>query len=211
MNVWLGVNDVLDFISKWDKLKKSGVSKELEDISNRLKDKKQTKDTVAYIEEFIASPGSEVVRQGSRAMQLGDAMARWTLFNSDVNKDVALFIKKNKRKPNEKELLNIKDTAGIKALDTFIDYRLNVPREIKILSDYGILMFPSFWIRVQRIIFNLIKYHPFSSASGYLIADTFNMNGASIMDANLVNKYNNNTLVQPGQDVLDLNTFILGF
>jgi hypothetical protein len=50
--------------------------------------------------------------------------------------------------------------AKIQVLDSFPDYKENMPIAIKALSDVGIIMFPSFWLRIQKIIYteNHIPY-----------------------------------------------------
>jgi hypothetical protein len=62
----------------------------------------------------------------------------------------------------------IETDSAIYALDMFIDNRINMPQEIKALSDYGILMFPGFWIRAQKVIANLVIHHPLNAGTGLL-------------------------------------------
>ena len=71
-------------------------------------------------------------------------------------------------------------------------------------------MFPSFWLRAQKVIYNLIKYHPINAGAGLVLTDVLNLNGASIIDANVLNKMSQGTLIQAGQDVLSPGTIILG-
>lgn len=206
MDAGFGINDILDSVSNMNAIKGTSFSQELSEMGQRLKDKKTTEDTVRYIGEFVASPSSEIIRQGSRAMQMGDVAARWTLYRTRIEQAV----ENSKDKLSDSELEQIRVDVSLEALDTFIDYRLNMPSEIKALSDIGVLMFPSFWIRAQKIIYNLAKYHPLNAGGGYLTADLLDMHGASILDANVLTKLGNGTLVSPGQDVLDFRTFILG-
>jgi hypothetical protein len=206
------------------------------------------------VNEFIAGPASEVVRQGSNAMQGIDMVSRWSLYNAKVKEKIK-NTKREKRKPtlwapirevykghSDKELLElaregfrvfaepvdaidrlameagiskdelkkIKDEAGMLALDTFIDYRLNVPQDIKMLSDYGVLLFPSFWMRAQKIIWGLLKNHPLSAGGGYVTADLLDMNGVSFIDVNIVNKALDGQVLHAGQDVLSVDTILLG-
>jgi len=233
MDAGFGINDVLDYAGNLSKIKGTSFSEELieagerlgrdranikkkeEKLGRKLTDKEREKaideaGTVRYIGQFLASPASEVVRQGSRVMQMGDVVARWTLYNVRLEQAKELYKKNNGKSAVGPELQALKDEAGIEALDTFVDYRLNMPSEVKLLSDYGVLMFPSFWMRAQRIIFNLAKYHPLNAGGGYIAADLLDMNGASILDANVLSKLIEGHLVHAGQDVLDTKTFILG-
>lgn len=246
MNLGFGVDDILNSVSNMSKIKGTSFGQELEGIAERLAEKKNKDvikeeesklgrklskeeieeiqkgaDVVRYISEFIAAPSSELVRQGSRAMQMADIMSRWTLYTHEVSKGLKdagyEYVSDYKArqdikagKLDAKVYEEIESSAGIKANDTFIDYRINLPKELKVLSDYGILMFPSFWIRAQKVIYNLIKYHPVNAGAGIAVTDLLNLNGASIIDANIINKISNGTAIQAGQNVLDPRTLILG-
>jgi hypothetical protein len=235
MNAGIGMDDAIKYATAKAKLEGTKVGDELIAIADRLKDKKQTEDTVRYVNEFIAGPASEVVRQGSNAMQGIDMVSRHTLFMAKL-KEAISKIEKEGRNPTiwkssavsrgtwftaekirlqkagitEKEYEKIKDEAGMLALDTFIDYRLNVPQDIKMLSDYGVLLFPSFWMRAQKIIWGLLKNHPLSAGGGYVTADLLDMNGVSFIDVNIVNKALDGQVLHAGQDVLSVDTILLG-
>ncbi len=246
MNAGFGVDDILNSVSNMSKVKGTTFGEELEGIAKRLEEKKgkdviraeekrlgrkltedeireveKDADTVRYVSEFIAAPSSELVRQGSRVMQMADIMARWTMYMHEMSKGLKEigYTYENEYKAQQDikagrldkaKYDKIESDAAIKALDTFIDYRMNMPREIKMLSDLGVLMFPAFWIRAQKVIYNLAKYHPVNAGAGLLLTDVLGLNGASIVDANFVNKMMNGTLVQGGQNVLDPGTVILG-
>lgn len=246
MNAGIGLDDVFEAAGTMSKVKGTTIGEELVGIAERLKDKKKTgvieaqekkygrkltkeeineirkgADVVRYVSEFIAAPSSEIVRQGSRAMQMGDIMGRWTLYLHELKRQLdKTGIKYDKgdskaffnsvKGVDEKVWKKIDEKAMITALDTFIDYRLNIPQELKMLSDYGVLMFPSFWMRAQKVIWNLGKYHPLNAGAGLLMGDVFNLNGASIVDANIASKLLEGHLVHAGQDVLNPSTIVLG-
>lgn len=244
MNAGFSVDDILSSVSNMSKVKGTSFGHELEGIAERLAEKKRKDvvkseekrlgrklteaelseihkdaDTVRYVSEFIAAPSSEVVRQGSRVMQMGDLMSKWTLFTHTLQKNLSdsgykfedadtMFANK-KRVPKDVWDSNVK-IASVLAVETFIDYRLNMPSEIKALSDIGVLMFPGFWIKAQRIIYNLIKYHPLNAGAGVLVSDLLGLSGGSIVDANLLNKIANGTAVSAGQNVLTPGVILLG-
>ena len=54
------------------------------------------------------------------------------------------------------------------------------------------------------------KYHPINAGAGLILTDVLGLSGASIVDANILNKFNQGTLIQAGQDVLQAKTLILG-
>lgn len=245
MNAGFGIDDMLNSVGNMSKLKGTTFGEELTGIADRIADKKMSKvikdeqdrlgrklsedevreiqkdaDTVRYISEFIAAPSSELVRQGSRAMQLGDLVGRWTLYIHEVKKGLKKAGVRVDGMSTEELLLALDVTEGSKeiekqaatfATDTFIDYRMNLPKEIQVLSDYGVLMFPAFWMRAQKVIWNLAKYHPINAGAGLLVTDLLGIDGASIMDASLPNKIMSGTIAAAGQNVLSPGTILLGF
>ena len=246
MNFGFGVDDIINSVSNMSKVKGTSFGEELAGIADRLAEKKgkdvikaeekrlgrkltedeireiqSEADTVRYVSEFIAAPSSELVRQGSRVMQMADIMARWTLYKHEMVKNLKEkgynYVDHYKAtkdieagKLDKKVYESIENAAAVKGLDTFIDYRLNLPKELKVLSDLGVIMFPSFWLRAQKVIYNLVKYHPINAGAGLVVTDVLNLNGASIIDANVLNKMSQGTLIQAGQDVLSPGTIILG-
>ena len=234
MEAGFGVDDIVKAVGTSSMIKGTSFGEELVGIGDRLANKKprikakekelgrkltaeevkdleDSADTVRYVAELLASPSSEIVRQGSRVMQLGDIMAKWSLYKYYVQKYSEQYMKEYKTSGVPvAELQKIKDRAGIEASDMFIDYRINMPKEIKVLSDLGIMMFPSFWIRAQKIVWNLGKNYPVNVGVGYVVADLLGMEGASIVDANIINKASEGTLISAGQDVLNLGTLVVG-
>lgn len=246
MNFGFGVDDIINSVSNMSKIKGTSFGEELQGIADRLSEKKAKDiikaeekrlgreltadelrevngeaDTVRYISEFIAAPSSEIVRQGSRVMQMADVMSRWTMYKHEMSKNLskkgytysteAKALEDIKRGVLSKSVYeSVESEAALKALDTFIDYRINLPKELKTLSNLGILMFPEFWLKAQKVIYNLIKYHPVNAGAGLLLTDILNLNGASIIDANVINKAAQGTLIQAGQDVINPGTIILG-
>jgi len=91
-----------------------------------------------YISEFAQSPASGSVQFGSALVHNIDIVSRSVLLRHLSDKGVP------------------QDEAIIETIDTFINYKQNMPREVKLLSDYGILMFPSFWLRIQKVILSLL-------------------------------------------------------
>ena len=244
MNAGFSVDDILNSVSNMSKIKGTGFGEELAGIADRLAKKKKKDvikeeearlgrkldedelrdiqndaDTVRYVSEFIAAPSSELVRQGSRAMQMADIMAKWTLYTREVRKALkakGVDIKDMDTKRLLTEIDKVEDgkeleeAAAQLARTTFIDYRMNLPKELKVLSDYGILMFPAFWIRAQGVIWNLAKYHPINAGVVLLATHLLGSQGASIVDAAIPVKAMNGTLIHGGQNVLTPGTIIPG-
>ena len=246
MNVGFSLDDILDSVANMSRVKGTSVGKELEGIAERLAEKKGTDvirseekklgrkltedevreihkdaDTVRYVSEFIAAPTSELVRQGSRAMQMADLMGRWTLYQHELVKrlkESGYTYESEKKaladiangKLDEAVWEKIESDSAMYALDMFIDNRINMPQEIKALSDYGILMFPGFWIRAQKVIANLVLHHPLNAGTGLLVTDLLGIKGGSIVDANILSKISNGSIVHAGQNIFDPSVIILG-
>jgi len=152
------------------------VSKELEAIAGRLEKMKNDGDIVRYVGELLGSPSSEFVRQSSNTMVNIDGVSRWILYNHLMDTGVD------------------EEKAAKQALDTFIDYRVNLPEEVKILSDLGILLFPNFWMKYQRVLYKLLKDSPVSGTAGYAIEELLGMGGNHPLDSNILHKLMSGTV-----------------
>ena len=165
------------------KMKGTDVGTELVEIAERLKNKKNDKESVSrYVSEFLGSPASEAAAYGSAYMVLGDVMAKYTLAKHLIGKENPRSgTRGNRRKYTSEE-------AYALANDTFIDYRANLPKEIKVLSDYGILMFPAYWLRVQKVIAGLLRYHPVSALGSYAVETAMGVENLNVLNQNIVTK-----------------------
>jgi len=82
---------------------------------------------------------------------------------------------------SEKEAIQI-------TTDAFIDYKINMPKELKVISDYGVLLFPSFWMRIQKVIYSTLKASPATTAVGLGMQNAFDIHMETILDSNLMYK-----------------------
>ena len=137
---------------------------------------KNENDVETYISEFIGSPGSEIVK-------LGSALTQW----SDILPRVALYQHLKGKGKTEEE-------AIIESLDNFIDYKMNMPPEIKFFSDTFFLMYPSFWMKIQKVIFNLGKNHPASLGAALLLTEVLDLGQLHILESSVFNKYGSGSL-----------------
>lgn len=172
------IEDVLKYAGNASKLKGTKFSNELIEMGNRLADHKRVgeEDVPAYISEIIAGPESEIVKQGTRIMQLADLMARWALYKHTLKEllseelkrpvtadEIQNVIRGNRLGLSHARIEELKDIAGLRSLDTFVDVRLNIPSEFKILSDYFILRFPSFWLGTAVVVPQMIAAKPLNT------------------------------------------------
>lgn len=143
---------------------------ELNKIMERMKQIRTDKDMTAYATQFINSPQSQVVRFGANITDLTDVLAKETLYRYFIDSGMK------------------SETAKIKVLDSFPNYDENMPLAIQQASDLGIIMFPSYWLRIQKVIYRMAKNRPVSLATEHAIDSYFSTHINSIVDSNIVNK-----------------------
>ena len=147
-----------------------GAEARLDQIYERLSHIRSQDDVVAYASQFINSPQSEAVRLGASFTDLSDVMAKETYYRYLVDKGES---------PAK---------ARIAVLDAFPNYVENLPMAVQQASDLGILMFPSFWMRIQKAIYHMARERPLSLATEEMIDAVLGSNLDTILDANIINK-----------------------
>lgn len=179
-----GLDSILEFMSKGAKevaiVEKLGI--ELEKSADKIKGlrKSEREEYMAkYISEYLMTPSSEAVQFGSFLVQRADIVARSILVWDMLDKGAT------------------EEEAFMTAIDAFIDYKQNMPKELKALSDYGILLFPSFWMRVQRVILSLISRNPATATAAAAMEEVVSINIPTIFDANLFSKIDNGIFNEP--------------
>ncbi|MCD6434879.1 MAG: hypothetical protein J7L15_00600, partial [Clostridiales bacterium] len=224
------VDALLRTASMKTKLDGTSMGDTMIEMADRLKRTRDGEDMSAYVSNIIGAPSSEIVSVGGSIMVISDALSKKVLADtlqkqinpSSLKIDLKIWnaaqkITKMSDGPIDRTTHEYKvahgpkptrmrkyteDEAYMKANQTFIDFRVNMPSEVKALSDYGILMFPNFWMKTQRVIASLIMYHPLPAAGGYLAEYMIGVQQASILDANIVSKiYNENVFHNPGEAV----------
>ena len=155
------------------------------DSAGRIRNKKAEGDMARWLSEFIASPDSEAIRLGSALVQSTDVASRYTLYKH-LKKNPKHYDPKTKttRDMTEEEIIN-------KVLEAFVDYKVNMPKNIKVLSDYGVLLFPSFWMRVQKVMYSIAKENPAKVATGVFISQMFEFQVPTYADSNIFVKAGN--------------------
>jgi len=208
------IDALLRTASTKTKLDGTSLGDNMIDMAQRLKETRDGEDMSKYVSNIIGSPSSEIVSLGGAVMVISDALSKKVLADSLQKQINPLSTRKAQEAENKlaasegrkakrlKPRKYSEDEAYMKANQTFIDFRVNMPAEVKALSDYGILMFPSFWMKTQRVIAGLIMYHPISAVGGYLAEYSIGVQQSSILDANFVSKiYDENVFHAPGEAV----------
>ena len=148
------------------------VEKSINEIADRWKDIKSQEDAVAYMHQYLNSPDSEFVKLGTHMTDLSDVMAKETLYR---------HLTSNGMSPKK---------AEVEVIDSFPDYKEAMPTNVRQLSDVGILMFPSYWLRIQKTIYRMIKDRPVSFGIEEAINELAGLEGSSIEDSNIISKFN---------------------
>jgi len=148
--------------------------KEFEDALNglaaRFRTIKSEDDIANYLHQFINSPNSEFSKIGAHMTDLTDLAAKETYYR---------YLKREGMSPKAAEL---------EVIDSFPDFKEGLPTAVKQLSDVGILMFPSYWIRIQKAIYRMVKNKPLSFGTEMGVEMYFDMNNPQIWDQAIINK-----------------------
>lgn len=184
------------------------IAESLKEMGEHIKELKAQNDIEAYVQEYLATPGSSLVAVGSAAVQAVDVVGKVIDYENEVKIKVKEFVKLNKKEPSKKELDLISENAAQKALENFIDYKINIPREFRFLEQTGVTSFISFTSRIQRVMFNNLRNNPVNALVTIVLNDMLEMHGATIFDANV---FDRNIFHTPnlGMDVI-FPTKILG-
>lgn len=81
------------------------------------------------------------------------------------------------------------------AVSSFIDYKVNIPKEFRLLEQTGVTSFITFWSRIQRIILTSLRNNPANAMLTLMINELFNLHGANIMDSDILDRFSGRGLV----------------
>ena len=123
-------------------------------LIEKIKRIRKDDDAIAVWGEITAIPGqSEIMRLGGMTQLQVDVVSKWILYRSlmdSMNEERKLLGKKDKNfVKTDKE---ISDIAAKIASESFVNYMTNLPKELDILKDTGVFMFPHFTLRIQKVI-----------------------------------------------------------
>jgi hypothetical protein len=194
--VWLGKS--AENVDMFDGFVKN-VGKNMKESGKRVQQKKKDEDMAKYLSEFLGSPDSELSRIGSYVVHMSDIAARYTLYKHLKNNPMKYDAKSGKKaKLTDAQIVT-------EVLDSFVDYKVNMPKELKFVSDHGILLFPSFWLRIQKVMYVLAKEAPAKLGTGMLMHEALGISVASYYDSNIISKIGDIVNVPPSiTDPLDV-------
>jgi len=179
-----GIESILEWMSKGAKnikiMEQFGESLEKSQKNfEKLRTTEKDEEIARYLTEFLMTPSSQAVQLGSSLVQKADIVARGIMLRHLIDTGMS------------------EEEAILKTTDAFINYKQNMPKELKMLSDYGVLLFPSFWMRVQRVIWSLLSHNPATALLAASTEELTQIDLPTIFDSNIVTKIDHGILNTP--------------
>lgn len=156
----------------------------LNDMSEEMASLKSEKDMTKYLGELIATPGSQMVRLGEAMTMYADLIPRWILYNHNLNKGMS------------------DEEAAKDALLSLLDYKVQMPPELKFLSDLYFIPFPSFGLRIQKVLIAMAMKQPVSLAEQLGVNLLLGAHGENMVSSNIVSKWDNGTIITNPNDII---------
>lgn len=163
------------------------ILKEVAKDMERAKTKEDMKD---YLSQYILSPNSAFVRLGSAATLYADLIPRWIIYRHNINIGMP------------------ENEAATDALNSLLDYKMNLPPSLKFMSDLYFMPFPTFFVRIQRVLLNLAEKNPASFAANILSMELAGAHGQTILQSNIFNKWENDSIFTNTFDALKPSNMI---
>lgn len=197
-------------------------SKALKEVANDMRNIKNKDDMTDYLQQYLLAPNSVFVRLGSAATLYADLIPRWVMYRHEINKlnhlsndDLAAVVMVKETSVNDKskftkkqqerfeEINNrikenrdsfIEELAAIHALTSLLDYKMNLPEGLKFLSDIYAMPYPTFFVRIQRVLLNLLVKTPISFMANLFTMELTGAEGLTILGSNIFNKLDKGTV-----------------
>ena len=158
----------------------------MREMSKDIANIKSRKDMTAYVAEIAMSPGSHMVKVMSSATLYADLIPRWILYKHNINAGMS-------------EQDAVKD-----ALVSLLDYKQNMPKSLKFLSDLYILPYPSFFTRIQRVIYTMATRTPVSFTAQEISNEVLGYHGQNIIGSSILRKYGDDSWYSSPLDAVNL-------
>ena len=177
----IGIETMMELIASGAGDNKS-IKEYTQHVIQKSKRIRKDEDMPAFLSEVFATPGqSEILRLGGMATLASDVVSKWILYKHtlDMYRELnALNKGKNLNGMRYKPMseADMDRAAGALAVGSFINYMTNLPRELDMLKDVGIFMFPHFTLRVQKVIGAIIVNRMFGTgfaATSIVVSGSF--------------------------------------
>ena len=160
--------DFLTYIGNIAGSAKSGTELKtlMEGTRDRLKEIKSEEDVVSYMNQFVLTPNSEIVKTGLWVNEMIDTVGKETYYRHLID------IKKT-----HKEAIAMVNRA-------FPTYLEQLPIDMKILESYGITLFFSYWGRSPSVMREIARHKGASLGAELLIEDYYDLDLESPFSSN---------------------------
>ena len=189
-----GFNGESVYLYLGSKLEKFGPTKGVADIvkgvGEELKAIKSKEDAKAYMGMMIATPSSPLVRFGGAMTLYADLIPRWILYKHNKNAGMS------------------ENDATKDALLSLLDYKITMPPSLKFMSDLYLMPYPSFFLRIQRVIVNLLEKNPVSLSANLLSNELLGNHGQNILSSNIFSKFEKGSLFTNPFDIINTDNII---
>jgi len=179
-----------NIVKKADSTKEMG--RMLDGAAERIKKIKNKEDAVAYLNNFVLSPNSEIVKGGVWYNDAIDTVGKETYYRY-----LTEIVKMDPK------------LAEVKVIESFPDYKENMPMAMKVLSDYGILMFPSYWTRIHLPAYRMLTQRSVSTGIELGLANLTNTHLETILNATIPIKLGTNLdIIQTPTSHIGINSLL---
>lgn len=173
----------------------NAVQRVLREAAENIQDHKDSGNVEAYLKEFLGAPSSEATKLGSALTHWSDVIPRIIGFEYNMEKLTREFKSKNGRDPNAKEADRIEEDAAAEVRQGLGDFLDNAPQLVHELSSVFVLMYPSFWARMQKVLWNLGVKHPVSMLMVFASSMLLGTGGLHIFGSNILEKATNGSII----------------
>ncbi len=165
------IGDKLEGMESTEKL-----GKLVKTVADDIASMKNSDDAKAYLGMLIATPNSTFVKFGGALTIYADLVPRWILYRHNKNSGMS-------------EAEAVQD-----ALVAIPDYKVNMPKGLKFMSDLYLMPFPSFFTRIQRVLLNLATRNPVSLSTNLIENAILGSHGQNILASNIFSKFTKDSI-----------------
>jgi len=167
-----------------------GIGNIVKGVGEELKAIKSKEDAKAYMGMMIATPSSPLVRFGGAMTLYADLIPRWILYKHNKNAGMT------------------EEQATQDALLSLLDYKITMPPSLKFMNDLYLMPYPSFFLRIQRVLLGLLEKNPVSLSVNLLSNELIGNHGQNILGSNIFTKFEKGTIFTNPFDIINVDNAI---
>ena len=152
------------------------VGKIFEEVGKELSKAKSKESMTEYLGNLLATPNSAMVRLGGAMTIYANLIPTWIIYRHNLNTGME------------------EQQASKEALGGILDYKKAMPKELKFMSDLYFMPFPSFFLRIQRVLLQLAKHNPVSFGAQLTINEVIGFHGQNILGSNIFSKWEKDSI-----------------